>query len=333
MLILLNIVLLLFEALAWVFGQGTGTVMRFGSLLFTTSTFAFNFTPMLMLFMYFDSRIFQDEHVIKVRRYVYAAVAATIFLTAISNLWTGFLFTIDSMNHYGREYGTTILSFIAVMILLLYLLSILRELKSVEGRLVLLIILFAFIPIVGVILQQSFYGVPAIYTMFTLFILVAYLLVEREDSMKDTLTNLMTRGQFQEGLRLMIKGKQGFTIIMIDLDKFKAINDTYGHAEGDQTLTIVARFLECETKSADYICRYGGDEFMALIKADSIDVGEIVKIRISQALDDFNEKQIKPYKILMSFGILHVGPESKLNEIDILSEVDRRMYEDKRRQV
>jgi diguanylate cyclase (GGDEF)-like protein len=333
MLIIFNIVLLVFEAFAWIFGEGTSSSMRLGNYIFTTATFAINITPVLLFFAYFDSRIFSDEKIIKYRSYTYGVVAVAFFTVAIMNLWNGFLFTIDDMNQYVRRDGMFIMSVMSVLTLLIYMLSIFKELKSVEGRLVSLIVLFSFVPIVGVALQLVFYGVPAIYTLFSLLILFAYLLIEREDSMKDTLTNLMTRGQFEQRLRLMIKKKQGFTIIMIDLDKFKAINDTYGHEEGDQTLVIVARFLECETKRADFICRYGGDEFMALIETDSIDVGEVVKKRISEALDVFNEKHIKPYTISMSFGILHVGPKSTLHEIDILTEVDRSMYEDKRRSV
>lgn len=331
MMILSNMALLVIEALTWLFGEGTSPGMRIGNLLFTTANFAFTIIPVLLVFMYFDARILTNEKSIRRRNLVYLSVAVVFFIVAVVNIKGGFLFTISSTNEYLRNDGMRTMSFMGILVLGIYLVTIYKRLKSVEGRLVALILLFSVVPVTGVILQVYFYGVPAIYSFYTLLILFTYMLIEREDAMKDTLTNLMTRGQFEQRLRYMLRRKHAFTIIMVDMDNFKGINDTYGHDEGDQTLIIVARILECETKRVDFVCRYGGDEFMILIESSDRDVGALVEARIYHALEVFNKKKVKPYRIDISYGILYVGNDQSQSEIEILTEVDRLMYVNKRR--
>lgn len=327
------IFLLMTEAMGWLFSIGSGALARFANYFFTTLTYSLSISPVLLFFMYFDSRIHLSQSQLRARRGLYGLVLVSYLGVAIGNIWTDFLFTIDALNQYARQSGMAILSVIGSLLVVFYMVSIRKELRSIEGRLVSLMIAFSLLPIVGVLVQINFSEVPAIYTLMSLLILYAYLLIEREDALRDTLTNLATRGQFEQHLRLLIRGKQIFTIMMLDMNDFKQINDQFGHDEGDQALIIVADLLQRVTKRSDYICRYGGDEFMALIKAESEAVGDQVKERLVQAVADFNAKGVKPYTISMSFGILYVDGRDTYEEIHILAEVDRRMYVDKRSRI
>lgn len=85
----------------------------------------------------------------------------------------------------------------------------------------------------------------------------------------DTLTGLLNRRRFQEELdrwgKYALRYKRPITLMFIDLDKFKDINDTYGHLGGDEYLVAFTRLLKSTLRSTDYIGRWGGDEFAALL--------------------------------------------------------------------
>ncbi len=74
------------------------------------------------------------------------------------------------------------------------------------------------------------------------------------------------------------------TVIMLDIDHFKAYNDIYGHAAGDQVLRLVAQRMQKETRSADRLYRYGGEEFLVLLPETALEEGEAIATRIARAI-------------------------------------------------
>lgn len=111
-------------------------------------------------------------------------------------------------------------------------------------------------------------------------------------ALHDTLTGLPNRNLLDDRLNKMLemaKRKQNrFTIVMIDLDGFKNINDTYGHAVGDELLKEVARRLNNCLRPHDTVCRVGGDEFILLLddmqKGSSLDICKRVSTEISKPI-------------------------------------------------
>jgi diguanylate cyclase (GGDEF)-like protein len=85
---------------------------------------------------------------------------------------------------------------------------------------------------------------------------------------KDPLTGLLNRGEGEARLAERLKGEQPLSIILIDLDDFKQVNDNFGHASGDQVLRTVAHILTNELRSCDSVCRWGGDEFLVIVSGD-----------------------------------------------------------------
>lgn len=75
------------------------------------------------------------------------------------------------------------------------------------------------------------------------------------------LTELLNRGSYERILNIYETGERPFALILIDVDTFKSVNDTYGHAMGDTILQKVATLLKRTFRSIDYVCRIGGDEF------------------------------------------------------------------------
>jgi diguanylate cyclase (GGDEF)-like protein len=85
---------------------------------------------------------------------------------------------------------------------------------------------------------------------------------------EDPLTGLLNRGEGEARLAERLKGQQPLSIVLIDLDDFKQVNDNFGHASGDQVLRTVAHILTGGLRSGDMVCRWGGDEFLVMVNGD-----------------------------------------------------------------
>ncbi|GLI09393.1 sensor domain-containing diguanylate cyclase [Paenibacillus tyrfis] len=84
-------------------------------------------------------------------------------------------------------------------------------------------------------------------------------------AMTDSLTGLTNRRTFESIMSQWTEKQQPFALIMMDIDRFKSINDTYGHQAGDEVLKHLARILTSSVRSNDVCCRYGGEEFVVLL--------------------------------------------------------------------
>ena len=109
---------------------------------------------------------------------------------------------------------------------------------------------------------------------------------ERERLMKhqaehDPLTGALNRGSFDRLLELSEKDGVDFALLLIDVDTFKSVNDTYGHAAGDAILKEVAQQPTTEFRSVDHICRIGGDEFAVIMVNMTSDLAYTIEEKIS----------------------------------------------------
>lgn len=102
--------------------------------------------------------------------------------------------------------------------------------------------------------------------------------------------------------------------VMVDIDSFKQINDTYGHAAGDQVLQHLAGLMLKNVRSIDYVCRYGGDEFIILIPDATRAAAETVKGRIEAGLSGTDATRSVDYTV--SMGIYAGRPESLSQILD-----------------
>jgi diguanylate cyclase (GGDEF)-like protein/putative nucleotidyltransferase with HDIG domain len=121
-----------------------------------------------------------------------------------------------------------------------------------------------------------------------------------------------------------------FSMLMMDLDGFKRINDTQGHQAGDAAIKEVARLLAAELRSGDFLSRYAGDEFVALLHIDPTEVRELVQ-RLQAAIDNhsFNFSGSN-FLIGISVGCACFGAEGESLD-ELLIAADRAMYADKAR--
>lgn len=117
---------------------------------------------------------------------------------------------------------------------------------------------------------------------------------------------------------------------MVDIDRFKEINDKFGHGVGDEALKDAAGILRDTLRRDDFIARFGGDEFIVIIDVDNFKMLEDAVNRIKESVRRFNQVKDKPYDISFSMGYDIYKPFERLNYEEYLAHVDKLMYENKR---
>jgi diguanylate cyclase (GGDEF)-like protein len=104
----------------------------------------------------------------------------------------------------------------------------------------------------------------------------------------DAVTGLAGRGvfdaAFEREFRYSIRKRQTMALLMIDLDNFKRVNDTYGHPRGDAVLQAVARVISANTRTSDVCCRWGGDEFALVLPETTSSGAEIIARKILEGV-------------------------------------------------
>lgn len=112
----------------------------------------------------------------------------------------------------------------------------------------------------------------------------------RHEAENDALTELLNRRYFDKILRIYDEGKCSFALILIDIDTFKTVNDTYGHATGDEILRRVATLLKQTFRNIDYVCRIGGDEFAIVM----VEMTSELKYTIREKINYINQILLSP---------------------------------------
>jgi two-component system cell cycle response regulator len=152
----------------------------------------------------------------------------------------------------------------------------------------------------------------------------------------DALTNLYNRYYlFDVGRKEVAKSSRSnlpISLLMIDIDKFKMINDTYGHLVGDEVLIQLAELIQKNSRTYDIPVRYGGEEFVVLLPGAGIEqalaVGE--KIRKNVENNTFISKQGIKIKLTVSVGVATLKPKTSSLEI-LIEEADIALYDSKQK--
>ena len=150
----------------------------------------------------------------------------------------------------------------------------------------------------------------------------------------DALTALSNRFALYEALRTCVgvagRNDDQLAVLVIDLENFKEVNDTFGHAVGDELLVEVAHRLTSTLRAADVIARLGGDEFAAVLATDGDPEGAVVAAsRLSRALDNPVVLSGQPYWLHTSIGVA-CFPSHAVEAEGLVQRADRAMYEAKR---
>ncbi|KAF0244246.1 MAG: HAMP domain/GAF domain/GGDEF domain-containing [Planctomycetota bacterium] len=154
-----------------------------------------------------------------------------------------------------------------------------------------------------------------------------------QDAIKDSLTGLAHRRHFEKTLAFEIErtrdGTHPLSLLMLDLDFFKHVNDTHGHTVGDEVLRRAGRVIRGRTRPADVVARYGGEEFAVVLPdcpgPDAVRVGENLRTSVKEFFATEG-----PVKITMSVGAATFDPSRDPTQEDFVKRADAALYRSKR---
>ncbi|MEI8345610.1 MAG: GGDEF domain-containing response regulator [Candidatus Omnitrophota bacterium] len=157
----------------------------------------------------------------------------------------------------------------------------------------------------------------------------------KNESLIDDLTSLYNRRGFfnivQQQLKLALRTRRDMLLIFIDVDRFKQINDTYGHLEGDRALVDLAEILKKSFRETDVTGRLGGDEFAVLAIEASLGQYPNILGRLKQRISNFNSTGRRQFELSVSVGAQQYDSLNPCTMEELIRQADQKMYELKKR--
>ena len=274
----------------------------------------------------------------KVLKRIALIPVAIVIVAVIASYFTGWIFYVDENNVYHRG------DFVVLHVILCHIYTIITSvhaliksirsevyLKTVEYRILSMFLVF---PLAIGIIQIIFPAIPSVSIGITLSFLYVYIDLQNLLISVDTLSGLNNRNQLLRylGSRMRNDSEKGkLYIFMLDVNKFKKINDTYGHVEGDKALIRCATALKRANRDTrNFIGRYGGDEFIIIADLDGDEAAEKLCEKTRLELEGICRDDGVSYDLSFSFGYTIYSDEYKTMHAFIAA-ADKKLYEAKKR--
>ena len=339
--VLTNVTLLLLDTATWFVLGDTSPLSRTLNYVVTTLYYLADPLPSYFFICFADTVLnIPPEKKMKLRLVYLVPVVLHALLTVLTP-FTGWLFTFDAANVYHRgpllfvsfvlSYALMVLAFVKTVV---YMIRNRRE-NRVTGKSdqeYSWLLKFTFIPLIGGVIQILDYNVTYVWNVTVIALLIFYINYQNVEITTDTLTGLYNRRQayafFDRFVREQERDKANIALMMMDINNFKSINDRFGHIMGDEAIITVARVLEAELEWDDFICRFGGDEFVVITKHGSVPHLQSVMRRINENLAGKNAQGGCPFQLSLSMG--YALYSKKNDSMDALFKIaDEMMFEKK----
>lgn len=247
----------------------------------------------------------------------------------IVNLFEPIVFEIDSSNTYHRgDYYILFVILGFVLVFYGYTYYMIAKLRNPSLRYFPVMEFLAPV-LIGNIVQMKIYGISLLPISFAVAFAAITIALQNECIYIDKLTGVYNRYELDKILkRRHYRRNEKLIAMMLDLNDFKSINDTYSHEEGDQALITFAKALMEVIGSEGLVIRFAGDEFIILIPVFKPVTIDDYKDRIHRKLDEYNESSGKPYKLSAAIGGRLFDPHTESTS-GIVNEIDSMMYKDK----
>ena len=334
-----DILILIFDAVTWILD---GMIFPYsGELLLVSMMIYYCLVPLPSLFwlLYTDVKLHADQRRLKKLLALYSIPCVVSTILVLTTLKTGWIFTISADGIYYRG------PYMAVIVLLTYVYLGGALVMAVKARCgeqntdrIKVCRYLIFFPIPTIILsfvQVELYGVTLIWICMAVSLLIIFLNVQSEQISKDTLTGLLNRGYLDSYLDRILTTSKGkpevrarYFAMIVDMDDFKQVNDTFGHVEGDKLLVAAASLIRQSCCPDDVVTRMGGDEFLIIGQRDK---PEAVQRLMDEILDNvrlYNENSIESYRMCMSLGFAMLDKQIKRPD-QFITAADINMYRNK----
>lgn len=271
----------------------------------------------------------------KNQRWLYLLPAVTCInaVLLVLSQFFGWYYVIgpDNIYHRGPLYMIPV-AFTALLTASAYILVIANRSK-IKRKHFISLVLFPAPPIICIFLQVAFYGISFVLNGAVLSILIAFISIQNERMNTDYLTGAYNRHGLEAYLRQKINTcteNRTFSIVLLDLDNFKAINDSLGHSKGDHVLKSAVKLLKGGLKSNDFVARFGGDEFCIVLNISKADELDAAVNKIQECIESYNRTYTEPFTLSASIGHAVYDYHAHMSVEEFQKQVDTLMYENKR---
>ena len=300
---------------------------RFIAYFLDTLTYITNIIVSFLWAIYVDLRLYNNKEHVKKTAVKICAPAVIGLVGILVNIVYPIIFSMDEHNVYHRE----VLSKYYFVITFFYLamsVIILAKHRQTHGKTRFFPLwIFLFPVLICTVAQLLVYGISLGWCSVAIGLVSMHMSLQNELAYLDPITKLYNRNYLDHLMNQLMYSHSHMSGIMLDMDHFKAINDTFGHAVGDEALVDTAKILSNSVPSNVIPIRFAGDEFILLVPGGSEKELDEIMGFVRMAEREFNEKGNRPYKLSFSMGASIFTGTSNVDVF--LNEMDERMYQEK----
>jgi GGDEF domain-containing protein len=194
-----------------------------------TLLIAFNSLPVVAWVAYADYKLFNNIEKLRKRVKYYLIPFYLAVVLLLVNVRTGIVFQVDEQNVYSRNAGIYVIALITYAMIAVLYIRTKKFKKQINGKIMQSIFLVMLLPVAAGIIQMLVYGMLLVWPAFILATLIAFIRIEKDAILRDLLTGLPTREQFEQRAQYLMNKNIGFSVMMADMNDLKKINDRYGH--------------------------------------------------------------------------------------------------------
>ena len=267
----------------------------------------------------------------------YAKIICAPVIIALLSIWTtpftGWVFRITDDNVYTREWLWILPAVATIAYVVFGVAYIYANRKRINKYMIMPIALIISPIFIGATIQAVLPGTAIIAMVVTISLVGLYATNQSESAYIDRLSGVYNRRYLDDyliGLNENDKFKKiGKTItgIMLDMDKFKQINDTFGHHIGDDAISQVGKILRENLGKMNFAARYGGDEFIIITPMLDSDSIEVLMQKLTDAANANNDSGEYPYELSFSYGYAQFTVGKEKDSDGFMKRMDDNMYE------
>lgn len=294
--------------------------------------------PVMCFIWYLFSEV-RMKHQLFGRKWFLPVTAAPMLISVIlifSSLQTGLIFYSDAVSEYHGPLYDLVMVFDFIYLLLVTIHAVIKSIRAKSRSIkkgYFTMITFVLFPFAAGILDSIVPDTPSMAPSILSALLLFFVNVQEMQIYSDALTGLNNRRRSDLILEEYIEkadASNGFYLFMIDVNRFKLINDKYGHLEGDRALqTIASSLTQVSGKYPVFLSRWGGDEFLIIGMQSALEpVRSFVELLHQQVEEDADRFHL-PYRLSISVGY-SLCMSSSMQPKELTAAADRMLYEDKR---
>lgn len=323
-----SMVLIVLSQTSIILNGTSGFINHLGSSMANAALFLIEPLASIFWIKYVSVQVFHNEESINKWMWLFRFVFVINAIIATTSLNTGWFYNLDANNVYSR--GPLFLLHVAFVysIVIYSVYFIIVNKHKIEKVVWYSLLMFPIPPVIGTVIQILFRGAYG-FDGVAISLLIIYFYIQDCNLNTDYLTGTYNRRQLDSLIESKIKNSVKFSSIIIDINNFKSINDTFGHDVGDSALLDAVKIIKKSLRHNDFIARFGGDEFFIILDIDECTLLKKTAERIKESANHFNFSNRREYIISFSMGYDVYDPTSKMSADEFFKHIDKLMYLEK----